>query len=115
MSKQQLVDKYPWLRPGMQFRDPETGVYVRANRDLVLAADSEADMVLWGRWRDRLSNAEAYPDGGDYSALALRALDDGPVYADLATLGAMALTVPGSPGLMLICAEWEKHWDYRYG
>lgn len=112
MTKQQLVDKYPWLRPGMQFYDAQTGVYVRADKDLVLNADGEADMVLWGHWRDKLSHAEAYPDDGDYSALALRALDAGPVYADLATLGVMALTVPGSPGVMLICDEWRKHWEW---
>jgi len=109
MTKQQLVDKYPWLRPGMPFQDPVTGAFVRADKDLVLHADGEASRILYGRWWAKLLCAEAYPGGGEYSALALRALEVGPRMDDIATLGAMELTVPGAPTVGEIRGEWNKH------
>jgi hypothetical protein len=62
------------------------------NADFTFCPDSEAHSNAWGTWRDRLTEADAYPDGLDgRSSAANRALAAGPDLRDPVTVNALLL------------------------
>lgn len=90
LSREIAATSDAWMVPGVSCVDPVTGIVFRANADLTLYPDSEAHSVLWGAWRDRLTDAEAYPDGLDErSVTAKRAMAVGPNLADPVTVNSL--------------------------
>lgn len=90
LSREVAAASSAWAIPGVRCLDPTTGIAFRVNADFTLCPDSEAHSNAWGMWRDRLTEAEAYPDGFDgRSSAANRALAAGPDLRDPVTVNAL--------------------------
>lgn len=117
----------PWLHPGMLFRDPETGCRLRVNRDMELWPDSAEDTLILVGWKANLvltrQDATAIEQflrttSGD---LHDRALAAGPVVQDVATCGAMFMSVPqgfqpltdvGPAWVRWVAETWSAYWRH---
>ena len=90
LSREVAAASSAWAIPGVRCLDPETGIAFRVNADFTFCPDSEAHSNAWGTWRDRLTEADAYPDGLDgRSSAANRALAAGPDLLDPVTVNAL--------------------------
>jgi hypothetical protein len=90
LSREVAAASSAWAIPGVRCLDPETGIAFRVNADFTFCPDSEAHSNAWGTWRDRLTEADAYPDGLDgRSSAANRALAAGPDLLDPLTVNAL--------------------------
>ncbi len=116
-----------WLHPGMLFRDPETGCFVRTNKDLELCPDSAEDASRLAWWKTKLVlTAQSQPAIDRFlftaqSHLRDRALAAGPWVQDVATCGAMAMSFPqgfqpltdvGPAWVSWVADSWSAYWRH---